>query len=140
MRSMNKQENIKRQLYRELRDVLSAYIQMFEDKHELDLQYIVNDDIMGVLDFGDVYFFNTTDVVYDIDHDLPKGLILQWAEDSIDDSKNPARQTINLLSYAMGLRFEDLEENERFGLQIRSKKLCTSKKAKCETKKKSKEK
>ena len=110
---MNKQENIKRQLYRELRDVLSAYIQMFEDKHELDLQYIVNDDIMGVLDFGDVYFFNMTDVVYDIDHDLPKGLILQWAEDSVDDSKNPTRQTINLHSYAKGLRFENLRKNER---------------------------
>lgn len=89
---------------------------------------------------GDVYCFHIADVVYDIDHDLPKGLILQWAEDSIDDSKNPTRQTINLQSYAMGLRFEDLQKNKRCNSQIRSKKLCTSKKAKCETKKSSKEK
>lgn len=114
----DKRELTNDQLRKELEETLMAYIRLFEEKHELDLQYIVNDDIMGLLDFGDVYFFNTTDVVYDIDHDLPKGLILQWAEDSVDDGKNPTRQTINLLSYAMGLRFEDLEENERFGLQI----------------------
>lgn len=136
MRSMNKQENIKRQLYRELRDVLSAYIQMFEDKHEVDMQYSVDDELIGELCFGDAYFFHIADVVYDIDHDLPKGLILQWAEDSVDDSKNPTRQTINLHSYAQGLRFEDLRKNKRCNSQIRSKKLCTSKKAKCETKKK----
>ena len=81
------------------------------------MQYSVDDELIGELCFGDAYFFHIADVVYDIDHDLPKGLILQWAEDSVDDSKNPARQTINLLSYAMGLRFEDLEENERFGLR-----------------------
>lgn len=140
MRSKNKQENIKRQLYRELRDVLSAYIQMFEDKHEVDMQYSVDDELIGDLCFGDAYFFHIADVVYDIDHDLPKGLILQWAEDSIDDSKNPTRQTINLQSYAMGLRFEDLKKNKRFGSRIRSKKLCVSKTEKCETKKRSKEK
>ena len=132
---MNKQENIKRQLYRELRGVLSAYIQMFEDKHEVDMQYSVDEELIGVLCFGDAYFFHIADVVYDIDHDLPKGLILQWAEDSIDDSKNPTRQTINLHSYAKGLRFEDLQKNKRCNSQIRSKKLCVSKKAKCETKK-----
>jgi hypothetical protein len=133
---MNKQENIKRKLYRELRDVLSAYIQMFEEKHEVEMQYSVDDELIGVLDFGYVYFFNTADVVFDIDHDLPKGLILQWAEDSVDDSKNPTRQTINLHSYAKGLRFEDLKKNKRFGSRIRSKKLCASKTAKCETHKK----
>ena len=128
------------QLRRELEETLMAYIRLFEEKHDVNLQYAVNDDIMGVLDFGDVYCFHIADVVYDIDHDLPKGLILQWAEDSIDDSKNPTRQTINLQSYAMGLRFEDLQKNKRCNSQIRSKKLCTSKKAKCETKKSSKEK
>ena len=115
-----------RQLREELEDILKSYIRKFEAKHDVEMQYAVDDDITGVLDFGDVYFFNTTDVVYDIDHDLPKGLILQWAKDSVDDSKNPTRQTINLHSYAKGLRFEDLRKNKRF----------TSKKAKCETKKK----
>lgn len=110
---MNKQENIKRKLYRELRDVLSAYIRKFEKKHDVKLQYAVDDNIMGVLNFGDAYFFDAADVVYDIDHNLPKGLILQWAKDSVDDSKNPTRQTINLHSYAQGLRFEDLQKNRR---------------------------
>lgn len=117
-----------------------GYIRKFKKKHDVKLQYAIDDDIMGILNFGDAYFFDATDVVYDINHNLPKGLILQWAEDSVDDSKNPTRQTINLHSYAQGLRFEDLRKNKRCNSQIRSKKLCTSKKAKCETKKKSKEK
>ena len=135
MRGMNKQENIEEQLRKEWEEILMAYIRKFEKKHDVKLQYAVDDDIMGVLDFGYVYFFNATDVVYDMDHNLPKGLILQWAEDSVDDSKNPTRQTINLQSYAMGLRFEDLQKNKRFGSRIRSKKLCASKKTKCETEK-----
>ena len=137
---MNKQENIEEQLRKEWEEILMGYIRKFEKKHDVKLQYAVDDNIMGVLNFGDAYFFDATDVVYDIDHNLPKGLILQWAEDGVDDSKNPTRQTINLQSYAMGLRFEDLEENKRCNSQIRSKKLCVSKTEKCETKKRSKEK
>lgn len=125
-----------RQLREELEEILKSYIRKFEAKHDVEMQYSVDDELIGVLDFGYVYFFNTADVVFDIDHDLPKGLILQWAEDSVDDSKNPTRQTINLHSYAKGLRFEDLKKNKRFGSRIRSKKLCVSKTAKCETKKK----
>ena len=136
----DKRELANDQLRKELEETLMAYIRLFEEKHDVDLQYIVNDDIMGILDFGDAYFFHIADVVYDIDHDLPKGLILQWAEDSADDNKNPTRQTINLHSYAKGLRFEDLKKNKRFGSRIRSKKLCVSKTEKCETKKRSKEK
>ncbi len=139
-KEQEKWELINNHLRKEWEEILMGYIRKFEEKHDVELQYAVDDDIMGVLDFGDVYVFNATDVVYDIDHDLPKGLILQWAEDSADDKKNPARQTINLQSYAMGLRFEDLKKNKRCGSQIRSKKLCVSKTAKCETKKRSKEK
>ena len=133
---MNKQENIEEQLRKEWEEILMGYIRKFEKKHDVKLQYAVDDNIMGVLNFGDAYFFDATDVVYDIDHNLPKGLILQWAKDSVDDSKNPTRQTINLHSYAKGLRFEDLRKNKRCNSQIRSKKLCASKKTKCETQKK----
>ncbi|MFC2579509.1 MAG: hypothetical protein ACFN1J_03035 [Bacteroidota bacterium] len=71
------------------------------------------------------------------EHHLPKGLILQWAKDSVDDSKNPKRQTINLQSYAKGLRHEDLEENKSCNL---TKRFASSKTTKCETKKRVKKK
>lgn len=112
-KEQDKRELTNDQLRKELEEILKLYIRKFEAKHDVEMQYAVDDDITGVLDFGDIYFFNVTDVIYDIDHDLPKGLILQWAKDSVDDSKNPTRQTINLQSYAKGLRFEDLEENKR---------------------------
>lgn len=121
-KEQDKRELTNDQLRKELEEILMAYIRLFEEKHDVDLQYIINDDIMGILDFGDAYFFHIADVVYDIDHDLPKGLILQWAKDSIDDSKNPTRQTINLHSYAKGLRYEDLKENKRCNSKRQKKK------------------
>ena len=117
-----KSKDKERQLREELEEILKSYIRKFEAKHDVEMQYAVDDDITGVLDFGGVYFFCITDVIYDIDHDLPKGLILQWAEDSVDDSKNPTRQIINLYSYAKGLRYEDLKENKRCNSKRQKKK------------------
>lgn len=121
-KEQEKRELINNHLRKELEEILKSYIRKFEDKHEIEMQYAVDDNITGVLDFGDIYFFDITDVIYDIDHDLPKGLILQWAEDSVDDSKNPTRQTINLHSYAKGLRYEDLKENKRCNSKRQKKK------------------
>lgn len=108
-KEQDKRELTNDQLRKELEETLMAYIRLFEKKHDVELWYAVDDDIMGVLNFGDEYFFNTTDIVYDIDHDLPKGLILQWAKDSVDDKKNPTQQKINLRYYSMGLGFGGLE-------------------------------
>lgn len=135
----DKRELTNDQLRKELEETLMAYIRLFEEKHDVDLQYIVNDDIMGILDFGDAYFFHIADVVYDIDHDLPKGLILQWAKDSVDDSKNPTRQTINLHSYAKGLRFEDLRKTNVSDYRFEAKSFVPLKRQNVRHKKRSKE-
>lgn len=108
---MNKQENIKRQLYRELRDVLSAYIQMFEDKHEVDMQFSVDDELIGELCFGDAYFFHIADVVYDIDHNLPKEMILDWYNDTIDYYKNPVKEKVSLETYHKRSQIKKMAEN-----------------------------
>ena len=92
-----------------LDDILKEYIRLFEEKHEVFFDYAVGDDLMGLLCFGD-YLFTTKDVIYDIDNDLPKNLIFQWQDDSFDSIINPQHKKINLQSYAMGLRFENLNK------------------------------
>ena len=92
-----------------LDDILKEYIRLFEEKHEVFFDCAVGDDLIGLLGFGD-YLFKTRDVIYDIDNDLPKNLIFQWQDDSFDSSKNPQHAKMNFQSYAMGLRFEDLNK------------------------------
>lgn len=80
-------------------------IEAFEIKHDLEFQGFVADDIFGIADFGGTYFFNISDIYFDLISNQPKGLIIQWLEDCLENQE----QTINYRSYAMGLRFKDLK-------------------------------
>lgn len=97
------------QLRNKLDNILKGYINLFEEKHEVFFDYAVGDDLMGLLCFGE-YLFAVGDIIYDIDNNLPKKLIFQWQDDSFDSITNLYHKKINLQSYAMGLRFEDLNK------------------------------
>lgn len=98
-KEQEKWELINNHLRKEWEEILMGYIRKFEKKHDVKLQYAVDDDIMGVLNFGDAYFFDATDVVYDIDHNLPKEMILDWYNDTIDYYKNPTKEKVSLEMY-----------------------------------------
>ena len=87
----------------------NEYINRFCKKQELYFEYWVGDIIGGVASFGDVYFFNFTDIVWDINSNQPKELILNWLEDSLDEQKT-AIGIVNYFSYTKGLRFTDLNK------------------------------
>lgn len=94
-----------------LYDVYDYYISLFEKKHDYELYDIVHDDYT-VLCFADTYL-SISDIIEDIDRNYPKGLIFQWQEDSVDYSlKHSGKDVkwINLRSYAMGLRYEQLKD------------------------------
>jgi hypothetical protein len=93
-----------------LEKAITAYIQAFEKKHGLECDWhFIGGDLFGVLQFGD-YFFNISNVVYDIDHELPVGVITEWHSDQLEYSMNnpDSEESINLEWYSRGLRFEDL--------------------------------
>lgn len=92
-------------------EILMGYIRKFEKKHDVKLQYAVDDDIMGVLNFCDAYFFDATDVVYDIDHNLPKEMILDWYNDTIDYYKNPTKEKVSLEMYHKRSQIKKMAEN-----------------------------
>lgn len=85
----------------QLKKALEKYIKEFSKKHDLTFEFAVNDNLLDVISFGSVYFFSIDDIVFDIDTNQTKGLIVQWLEESLE-SKN---QEINYRSYAKGLRF-----------------------------------
>ena len=89
---------------KDLDKIIKKYISKFENKHNLVFEFAVDDDLLGVLSFGSVYYFNTSDVIYDIDNDLPKGQIIEWLESNLEKEK-----FINLKSYSKGLRHNNLQ-------------------------------
>ena len=86
---------------KKLDKILKKYIKKFEKKHGLTFEFAVSDDLMGVICFGCVFYFDINDIVYDIDTKQPKYLILDWLYDSMHQDKY-----INFQSYSNGLRYE----------------------------------
>lgn len=96
------------QLRKRLDTAIKHYIYEFEKKHGCELEHAVNDDLLNMLCFGD-NFFSISNVVYDIDNNLEKGLIFRWQDDGLRynfDKPHNEHLYINLNSYAMGLRYD----------------------------------
>jgi hypothetical protein len=89
--------------------VIDEYVRLFEKKHGLELEFWVSDNKTGVAAFGDIYYFNVSDIIYDIENELPKNFICQWLEDSVEYYERKG-QNINLHSYFKGMRYENLPD------------------------------
>ena len=65
---------------KQLEKVLKQYIKEFEKKQDLTFEFAVDDDLMTSIFFENGIHFYMTDVIYDIDNDIEKGLIDKWFE------------------------------------------------------------
>jgi hypothetical protein len=92
--------------------IVDEYIRLFEKKHKLELEFWVSDDKTGVAAFGCIYYFHISDIMYDINNNLPKRLILNWLDDNVEYHERKG-MNINLHSYFKGMRFEDLKDVEK---------------------------
>jgi hypothetical protein len=89
-----------------------AYVKKFSDKQKIEF-----DNFLGleeydcsVAQFGD-YYFNLSDIIFDIETNQPAGLIMQWQDDSVDyHINNIDSNNINYKSYTKGLRYTDLKK------------------------------
>ena len=86
------------------------YIKAFEKKYEVYFEFAVADNYFDVLNFGD-YYVNFTDIKYCIDNNVSSESFFNWYEDNLEFNflKESERIYINLPSYIMGLRHEDLK-------------------------------
>ena len=113
-KKQEKWELINNHLRKEWEEILMGYIRKFEKKHDVKLQYAVDDELIGELCFGDAYFFHIADVVYDIDHNLPKEMILDWYNDTIDYYKNPVKEKVSLETYHKRSQIKKMAENPSY--------------------------
>lgn len=89
---------------------VNRYIEKFVKKHGYEFTDWVSDEVGGVAVFIEQYFFSFTDIKYDIDNKVKKGLIFRHQDDSVEHHFTVNKEdTINFRSYAMGLRYEHLK-------------------------------
>lgn len=97
---MNKIDKLKK----EYESVCNEYVREFCEKQELYFDYWINDDVGGVFVTAD-YCFNFSDIVYDINSNQPKGLILKWSDESVENHP----KAMNYYSYTQGLTFNKIK-------------------------------
>ena len=91
---------------------VNAYIERFVKKHGYEFTYWVSDEVGGTACFIEQYYFNFTDIKYDIDNKVEKGLIFRHQDDSVNHYfKVDKDEIINCRSDAMSLRYEHLKNN-----------------------------
>lgn len=94
--------------------VCNQIIEAFEKKHDCCFEFWVG-KYFEAASFGDGFIFKIEDIIFDLETDQPKGLIFQWVNDDLEYNQGlPVAQNINFRSYAMGVRFVMLPEQERF--------------------------
>lgn len=84
--------------------VCNEYVSKFCKKQGLEFEYWVANQVGGITQCND-FFFNFSDIVWDINSKQPKGLIIKWYDES---ASAPVDNVINYFSYTKGLRFSDL--------------------------------
>ena len=70
---------------KQLEKVLKQYIKEFENKQDLIFEFAVDDNLMEVISFGSVYFFNMSDIIYDVDNAIKENIIIEWLEYTLQE-------------------------------------------------------
>ena len=94
-------------LNKEYEACCNLYVQMFCDKQGFDEQDF-DGWISGpgeIAEFITQYYFNISDIIYDLTTNQPKGFILEWQDYNTDLSlKDTEHKWINYYSYSKGFR------------------------------------
>lgn len=84
----------KNSLRKKYEKIVAEYVKVFSEKHGIDLDFWVSDQIGTVACFGD-YFFDFETIRLDIDYDIHQQHLFIWYEGSIKENS----KTINYKTY-----------------------------------------
>ena len=96
--------------------IVNEYAKKFAKKHGIEFDFWLCGDIGEFASFSEYYVFSCNEIRYDIDNDVPKGIILEYFESLQDESVK-----ISYENYVRGLRPKHIIESERRELLERSK-------------------
>lgn len=78
----------------------NEYIEIFSKKHGIEFYFWIGDEVGSVSCFNHDFFFNFTDITFDINTNQPKNLIIEWHE------REDLNINVNFSSYAKGFTYE----------------------------------
>jgi hypothetical protein len=94
--------------------ICMEWVQIFCKKQDLEFDGWVGNEVGGIAIFATQYFFNLSDIILDINTKQPKCLILRWQDDGvIFNMFKETTKYINYKSYTMGLRYDQLTEQQK---------------------------
>lgn len=99
-KSDSQKESLKQQYER----VIDEYVRVFENKHDVKLDFWVGDDKTIPACFGYSYFFEPSDIMFDVNNNLPKGMPFDWVDHYLEFGKFEKR-SISLKEYSEGMRY-----------------------------------
>lgn len=83
--------------------VCNQYVDLFCKKQDMSFNGWVGNTIGGIALCNDFYF-NFHDIVWDINSNQPKGSIIDWYYDNLENTE----KSINYYSYTKGLRVSQI--------------------------------
>ncbi len=92
-------------------DATMALVREFEQKQEIEFEGFT-DNCAGVAGFGDVFYFNIHEILYDLETNQPKGRIIDWLYESLN-AHQEGKKHINYRSYCMGARFKEDKDEKK---------------------------
>lgn len=98
-------KNMRPRLQEQYREICNKYVKLFCEKHKVEFEHWVSNEVGRIANFGDIYFFGMSDIAEDLDNNYPEGLILKWIEDVVEYSES-FKYTIPLNRYVDGERYE----------------------------------
>ena len=85
------------------------FVNMFAKKHGLEFEGWIGDNVGGIADFINQYYFNMDDIILDLRSSTGKYFIMEWQDATVAYSmSNEGKPLINDRSWIMGLRYTDL--------------------------------
>lgn len=84
-------------LQEEYNKIVEKYLEIFYEKHGLELEYWVQDNPGTIGQFGD-YFFGFDDIRYDIDNNIPKDRLIEWYDFNLEYSEKTGH-SVNYRSF-----------------------------------------
>ena len=80
----------------------NEYVKKFSNKQGYEFTDWVSNDVGGIAVFIEQYFFNFSDIIYDINNKCPKGKIFEWQDYNVEIED----KWINYRSFVKGFRHE----------------------------------
>jgi len=92
-------KNINNNLKKQYESICEKYINLFANKQNLNKDGWV-DYVGGIYGFDTIYFISFDDIRIDIETNQPKGLIINWYQETLHN-----KDKMNYYTYTKGLRY-----------------------------------